>query len=132
MHVNFSAVTAATLVSYVFGSLWYLVLGDSWRRSVGWVETVPSYRPTGLELTIGFIGQFVIAFALSGLITHMGGASLKTGLITAVGIWIGFILPTLTTNVVFQRRDRMLIWQDGLHWLIILAVQGVVLGLMGP
>ena len=131
MHINILAVGIATLVGYVVGSLWYLALGASWRRAVGWAETIPPYQPSPVELALGFLGQLVMAFALAGLLTHMGGASLKTGVITAFEIWAGFILPTLGTNVVFQRRNRTLIWQDGMHWLLILLVQGGVLGLRG-
>ena len=73
----------------------------------------------------------MMAVAMSGLLVHMGGASVRTGVVTAGGVWLGFILPSLATNVIFQRRDRTLIWQDGLHWLLVLAGQGWVLGVMG-
>ncbi len=131
MQVNILAILAATLVSYILGSLWYLWLGKSWRQAVGWSEDGPAYRPSPFELMIGLIGQLVMAVALSGLLNHMGGPSIRVGLITAFGIWVGFILPSLATNVIFQRRSKTLIWQDGLHWLLILASQGVVLGLLG-
>lgn len=130
MSVNLSAILAATLASYLLGSLWYLMLGPAWRAAVGWTETVPPYRPAAFELAIAFICQLILAIALSGLMAHMGGASVRTGIITAVAAWAGFILPTLTTNMIFQRRNRALIWQDGLHWLLILATQATVLGAM--
>ena len=130
MSINIIAIVAATLASTVVGSLWYLMLGKSWRAAVGWTEGGPAYRPSPLELGVALIAQLVMAVALSGLLAHMGGASVRSGLITAVGIWLGFILPSLATNVTFQRRDKRLIWQDGLHWLLILAVQGVMLGLL--
>jgi hypothetical protein len=131
MQVNIMAILAATVVSYILGSLWYLWLGKSWRHAVGWTEDGPAYRPSPFELIIGLIGQLIMAIALSGILAHMGGANLRTGLITAFGIWLGFILPSLTTNVIFQRRSKTLIWQDGLHWLLILASQGIVLGFLG-
>ncbi len=131
MHLNIVAILGATLASYVLGSLWYHMLGKSWRAAVGWTENEPTYRPTLFELGVGLVGQLILAVALSGLLAHMGGPSVRIGLITAFGVWIGFVLPTLSTNVIFQRRVRNLIWQDGLHWLLILATQGAVIGAMG-
>ncbi len=130
MNVNITAIFAATLMSYVLGSLWYLWLGKSWRTAVGWSEETPAYRPSAFELFVALAGQLVMAIGLSGLLTHIGGVGVKAGLIAAFAIWLGFVLPTLTTNVIFQRRNRALIWQDGLHWLLILTSQGAVLGLL--
>jgi hypothetical protein len=105
MQMNFIAILVATVASYVLGSLWYLLLGRSWRAAVGWTETRPAYRPTPVELLIAFLGQLVLALALSGLIVHMGGATVRTGIITALIVGFGFVLPTLATNVIFQRRN---------------------------
>ena len=131
MAINLIAILAATFASYIIGSLWYVWLGKAWRSAVGWAETVPPYRPSPFELIVALIGQLVLAIALSGVITHMGGPSLRISLITAFGVWLGFILPTLSTNVIFQRRNLSLIWQDGFHWLVVLATQGAVFGLIG-
>ena len=131
MTINVIAILAATVASYILGSLWYVWLGKSWRSAMGWAETVPPYRPSPVELAVGFIAQLVLAIALSGIIFHMGGASLRISLLSAFGIWLGFIMPTLSTNVVFQRRNFNLIWQDGFHWLVVLLAQGGVMGLLG-
>ena len=130
MQFNIIAILTATFVSYVLGSLWYLWLGKSWRSAVGWNEDGPAYRPTPFELIVGLAGQLVMAIALTGFLAHSGGTGVRSGLIAAFGIWLGFILPSLATNVIFQRRNKTLIWQDGLHWLLILSSQGSVLGLM--
>ena len=128
MTINIKAILAATLLSYVLGSLWYLAIGKSWRAAVGWRDEGVAYRPTGLELVVALIGQLMMAVALSGLLFHMGRGTSRAGLITGFFVWIGFIAPSLATNVIFQRRNWALIWQDGLHWLLVLAAQGAVLG----
>lgn len=93
-------------------------------------EGGPAYRPTPFELIVGLIGQLIMAIAFSEFLAYIGGVGFRSGLIAAFGIWLGFILPSLATNVIFQRRNKTLIWQDGLHWLLILASQGLVLGLL--
>ena len=130
MDIDITAVLAATFVSYVVGSIWYLWLGKSWRRAVGWGEEGPAYRPSAFELLVGLLGQLIIACVLFSLLAHLGLTGVRSALIAGFGIWLGFILPSLTTNIIFQRRNKKLIWQDGLHWLLILASQGIVLGLL--
>ncbi|CAN5191664.1 hypothetical protein BH09PSE2_BH09PSE2_10970 [soil metagenome] len=131
MHLNVVPILGATALSYVLGSLWYLMLGKMWRATVGWAETTPPYRPKPLELVVALVGQLVMAIALDGIVTYLGAGGVRGGLLAAGLVWGGFILPTLATNVVFQRRNPGLIWQDGLHWLVILAAQGVVIGWLG-
>lgn len=129
MQINITAVLAATVVSYVVGSLWYLWLGKSWRSAVGWNEEGPAYRPSPFELAVGLIGQLAMSCALSGFLNYIGGVDIRTGATVAFAIWLGFVLPSLATNVIFQRRNKALIWQDGLHWLFILEVQGLILAM---
>ena len=122
------APVAAILASYVLGSLWYLALGRRWRDAVGWVEGAVPYRPKPAELVIAFMGQSVMAGALWVLMGRMNTTGLLQGLLTGAAIWFGFVLPTLATNIVFQRRDPSLVWQDGGHWLLLFAAQGAMLG----
>ena len=122
------AIAAATIASYVLGSVWYLALGSHWRSAVGWVEGPVPYRPKPIELAVAFAGQLFMAGALWIAIGRMHTAGAVEGCLTGAAIWLGFVLPTLATNIVFQRRNLSLIWQDGGHWLLLLAVQGAVLG----
>ena len=122
------AIIAATLASYLLGSLWYLALGRKWRNAVGWVEGPVPYRPKPAELAVAFVGQSIMAIALWIVIGRMNATGVMQGVLTGAAIWLGFVLPTVTTNVVFQRRSPSLIWQDGGHWLLLLAAQGAMLG----
>lgn len=128
MNVAALVIIAATLASYALGSMWYLALGHQWRSAVGWVEGPVPYKPKPAELAVAFAGQLTTAGALWIAIGRMNTAGVAQGSLTGAAIWLGFVLPTLATNVVFQRRNRSLIWQDGGHWLLLLAVQGAVLG----
>ncbi len=130
MHFNLLAISAAVIASYVLGSLWYLLLGKSWRAALGWREDGPPYRPTPFELFVGFAGQLAMAAGLYAGLTQLGAHAIPVSLAVAFGIWAAFILPSLATNVVFQRRNNILIWQDGLHWLLILTVQAGMIALL--
>lgn len=124
------AIIAAIVASYILGSLWYLWLGRSWRAAIGWIEAGTAYRPSQFELIVGLVGQGMMAIALSGILATLGSPGAVSAVKTAFFLWLGFILPSLATNVIFQRRNKTLIWQDGLHWLLILASQALVLALL--
>src|SRR5262249_40864773 len=61
----------------------------------------------------------------------VGPSPLRTAIISAVVLWLGFILSTLMVNYSFARRPRVLIAIDGGHWLAVMLVMAVILGLMG-
>ena len=115
MALDLPAILAATVASYIAGSVWYLVLGRRWRAAVGWVEGPVPYRPSPVELGIALIGQLVLATSLAVLVHP---ATLAAGIVAGCAVWLGLVLPTLATNVMFQRRTPALIWMDGGHWLL--------------
>ena len=46
-------------------------------------------------------------------------------------MWFGFVLTVLVTNHGFQGAKRELTVIDGGHWLGVMLLQGLVIGLMG-
>lgn len=109
------AISAAVFASYVLGSLWYLAIGKKWRTSLGWTDGSVPYRPKPVELAIAFLGQVLMALVLWVAIVHENSFGVEEGALVGAVIWLGFVIPTLTTNIVFQRRSLALIWQDGGH-----------------
>lgn len=124
------SVFLATIVSYVLGSLWYLLFGKIWRKSLDWTETFHKpYRPKPFELIFAFIGQLIIAIFLFWLFNKLQVSTLKETILYDCIIWGLLILPTLSTNVIFQRRSLNLILIDGGHWLLIILTLGIILNL---
>ena len=130
MHIPYAAILAAAVASYIAGSLWYMALGTSWRAALGWAETGEPYRPAPLAMIVAFVADLAMATALSGVLFHLGSSGLRRSMIAAALIWAGFVLPSLATAVMFQKRSPRLILIDGGHWLLVLLVIGAVLGVM--
>lgn len=127
MITHLASILAATLASYVAGSLWYLALGAPWRAALGWDAAAP-YRPRPHELAIAFFAQLAMATCLAYAMRGMAVGGAGPGALLAAAAGLGLVLPSLATNVAFQRRSAMLIAIDGGHWLVVLAVIGAVLG----
>ena len=75
----------------------------------------------------------MMAWVLAGIIGHLGTdqVTAMNGLISATFVWFGFVLTSLTVNHRFQGATTSLTLIDGGHWLGVLLVQGLVIGLLG-
>ena len=80
---------------------------------------------------ITFLCQLVMAYMMAGVMGHLGQISVKGGVITALFVWIGFILTTQVVNHRFQMQKWSLTIIDCGHWLGVLIVMGIVIGLIG-
>jgi membrane protein YdbS with pleckstrin-like domain len=124
--VNLIAVAVAAIGSFIFGSIWYGVLGKAWMKAASLSEK--QTKPDPLTLAIAFVCQLVMAFVFAGIIYHAGESNIRTGIISALMIWVGIVLTTQIINHRFQGRPWSLTVIDGGHWLGVLVVQGILIG----
>jgi hypothetical protein len=138
--VNYLAVFIAAIAGWLVGAAYYMALGTQWMLAQGKdSETCKAEMAAKkgtpalwLPFVLAFIGCLVMAWALSGVLFHMGGAvSMRRAVIAAALLWLGFIATTLTVNYAFSGRRPMLTVIDAGHWLAVLVVMGIVFGLMG-
>ncbi|MEM8704250.1 MAG: DUF1761 domain-containing protein [Pseudomonadota bacterium] len=127
--INLIAVAVAGVASFIFGSVWYGVLGKAWMAAASLTEE--QTRPDPVTLGLAFVCQLVMAFVFAGVIYHTGQTSIQAGLISALMIWVGIVMTTQIINHRFQGKPWSLTVIDGGHWLGVLVVQGVVIGWFG-
>ena len=126
--INYLAVAIAAGVGFLFGALWYGLLGKQWMAALGLTEHP---KPAPGPFVIAFAAQLVMAWVLAGVVGHFGEVTPMTALTTAGLIWVGFILTTQTVNHRFQSASWSLTLIDSGHWLGVLLVMGLVIGLVG-
>ncbi|WP_422373902.1 DUF1761 domain-containing protein [Roseibium sp.] len=124
--VNLVAVAAAAIASFVFGSVWYGLLGKAWMRAASLTEA--QTRPDPVTLGLAFFCQLVMAFVFAGIIYHTSETNIRAGIISALMIWIGVVMTTQIINHRFQGKPWSLTFIDGGHWLGVFVVQGIVIG----
>ena len=131
--VNWLAIIVAAAAGYGVGMVWYWIFGKRWMAANGLTEAM--WKEGGVRGAIPFvlaaIANALIAIGFAGLLKHMGMSTLRSAIISAVALWLAFILSTLMVNYSFARRKSVLIAIDGGHWLAVMLVMGVILGLMG-
>jgi hypothetical protein len=139
--VNYLAVLIAGVAGWLVGAAWYMALGKQWMAAQGKTEeqckqeyeakkgTPAAWAP----FVLAFVGALIMAWVLAGLLGHFGagGVTVRSGLISAAFVWLGFVVTTITVNNAFTGRKAMLTVIDSGHWLAVLLVQGAIIGAMG-
>jgi Protein of unknown function (DUF1761) len=131
------ALPLAAVLSFMFGGLWYGILGKRWMRAAGLTEerikAAGGQTPTTLVITL--LCELLMAWMLAGLLLHMAKAGIKAttvnGMISSAFIWAGFVMTSLIVGHRYQMRPWSLTAIDGGHWLGVLLIQGAILGRFG-
>ncbi len=132
--LNFWAVLLAAAASFVFGGIWYGVLSKQWMAAAGLTESdvKGSGGPSPLPFIITFLAQIIMAWMLAGIVLHLSrsgiAANVRSGMISAFFIWLGFMATTIVVNHQFQMQKATLTLIDTGHWLGVMLIQGAVLG----
>jgi hypothetical protein len=134
--LNYMPVIVAAIASFIFGGVWYNAFSRQWMEALGRTsDTMPRDRGAVGLYVAAFAAQLIMAWMLAGVLFHLaaGGlpTSLRTGLISAAFLWLGFVITTLVVNYSFQGARPLLMVLDGAHWLGVLLIQGAILGWWG-
>lgn len=128
LDVNWLAVVLAALAGFVVGGLWYgPIMGRSWMIAVGKTEddlkNVNPAKLYGLTFLLAMLASWTLAHTFA---SYAKDLSALVKVLTAFGVALGFILPALWTNYLFQEAKRPLYWIDGVYWLLFYTAMGLV------
>ncbi len=138
LSVNFLSIFLGAAAAWVFGAIYYTALSASWLAAQGKsLEQCKAEQAAKqgfakfAPFVIVFVAEVVIAYALYGILVHMGAFTLRAGIISAALCWFGFVLTTSGVNNVFQGRKFMLTVIDAGGWLGAFLLIGAIVGWMG-
>jgi hypothetical protein len=129
--INYWAVAIAAVVGYATGAAWYMSLSKHWMAAQGFTKDAVHANRSSVPFIVTLVANVIMAFMLAGVIGHLGDVTLRNGAIAGLFIWFGFVLTTLASNYSFGRRSYRLLAIDAGHWLLVLVLQGVVIGAWG-
>ena len=86
-----------------------------------------------MPFIVSIVALAIMAVVLAGTIGHLGPGqvTLKNGVVTALFMWVGFVITTMAVNNAFGQRKASLTIIDGIHWLGVLVIQGAIIGAFG-
>ena len=131
--MNWLAVLIAAVAGFAFGAAYYMSLSRPWLAAIGKTKEQIAAEGKGspLPFIVSIVALAVMAVVLAGTIGHIGQVTLRNGVITALFMWVGFVITTMAVNNAFGQRKASLTIIDGIHWLGVLVIQGAIIGAMG-
>ena len=105
MDLNYAEIIVASLAQFAFGAVWYTpVFGRLWGKIHGFdkvskVEQRKMMKSMGPFLALQLVVTIVTTVVLSTLLQNYSGDVSAYGL--AALLWLGFIVPTQVSAVVF-------------------------------
>ena len=94
-------------------------------------EDCKDKKPSPLPFIIVAIACLVMAYMLAGLMGHLANVTVRGGLISALFVWIGFVLTTIASNHAFEGIKPIVTAIDAGHWLAVLLLMGAIIGAFG-
>ena len=127
------SVVIAGFAGFMFGALWYSVLGKQWMTASG-VPLDQDGQPANQKDPVPYITSLLCAILVAGMMRHvfqLGGIdSPGTGLLSGLGIGFFLVSPWIATFYSFAARPRKLILIDGGYATFGCATIGTVLTLL--
>ena len=127
--INSIAVVIAALAGFGTGAVWYMALSKAWLAAIG--KTRQELPQSSRPFIAAIAALLVMAWMLAGLVGHLGEVTIWNGVVSGFFAWVGFVITTMGVNHAFGGVRPMLTLIDGGHWLVVLLVQGAIIGAFG-
>jgi Protein of unknown function (DUF1761) len=127
--INYLAVVVAAIAGFLTGWGWYSLFGKVWLRALG--KAKGDLKPTPVPFILSMLANLLMAYILAGVIGHVHVMTVRGGVISALFVWAGFVATTTVVTQQFEGQKPLLTAIDVGHWLAVLVVMGVIIGLFG-
>ena len=131
--MNYLAILIAAIAAFAWGAAYYMTLSKQWLAAVSTTREQLGEKRSPVPFIITFVALIVMAWVLAGTLGHLGPGqvTLKNGIVSALFLWLGFVVTTVFVNNAYPGRKYSLSVIDSIHWLGVLVIQGAVIGGMG-
>lgn len=138
IEVNFVAVLLSGVASMILGFMWYgpMLFGVAWMKERGLTKASLSKAQKemgklyGLSFVVSLVTAFVLSHVMSLSNSFYGYPMLTTGIMTALWMWVGFMMPVQLTGTIFGNKNWKLLAIDTGYQLASLLSMALVLSLM--
>lgn len=128
MRINYPAVAASAVGYWVLGALWYspLLFARPFIALKGYTpEQIAAMQTQGHAGEIGFalLTSLVLAYVLAHFVKFTGAETASSGALTGFWLWLGFVLTTNLSTVLFEARPLGLyLINNGYHLVAMLGM----------
>ena len=130
LEINWLAVVVAAVVTFVLGGVWYGPLfGRVWRTAEGQAEPQPGQKHPAVVYGLSFALMLVAAAFLAIVVGRDPNVPRAVGVGLVVGV--GWVATSFGVNYLFAGRRLALFAVDAGYNVVLFALMGVVIGLLG-
>jgi hypothetical protein len=128
MHNAIVVIGLAGLAGWIFGAIWYGVLGKVWQRALGLDPQACKDRKMPLTpLLVSLVAAWVMSAVLYQVLTNLGVMGTLNGIIAGLTIGIGFLATSVLVNNMFQQKRLMVTVIDAGHWVLAVTIEAAVI-----
>ncbi|MGA2350613.1 MAG: DUF1761 domain-containing protein [Terracidiphilus sp.] len=127
LHFFLLAVLVSAFYQWILGAIWYsLFFAKPWMALTG---HVPGSRPKGaiVGMISSFIGSLILSFMLAHVILWSGASTVCFGALIGFICWLGFTVPPLFAETIYEQRPYKLFAINAGYWLTALLGSGILL-----
>lgn len=129
MHNPWLAIGLAGVAAWLFGAVWYTGLGKVWQRALGLnPDDCKGKKMPVTPLVVCLLAEWVMAAVVYQLLSNLGTMGWMAGAIAGLTMGVGFLLTSTVVNNLFQGRKPALTVIDGAHWVLVVGIEGAVIG----
>ncbi|MBV8859595.1 MAG: DUF1761 domain-containing protein [Acidobacteria bacterium] len=128
MRINYPAVVASAAAYWVLGALWYspLLFARPFIALKGYtpeqLAAIQAQSHAG-EIGLAFLTSLVTAYVLAHFVKFTGAETAASGAHTGFWLWLGFVLTTNLSTVLFEARPLGLyLINNGYHLVAMLGM----------
>jgi hypothetical protein len=125
------AILAAGVAGWIWGAIWYGVLGKPYQRALGLnPDDCKGKKMPIAPMVAAFAAALVMSAVLYQLLANLGVMGVRDSMVTGLTVGVGFVLTTVMVNNMFQQKSPALTVIDGAHWVLALVVEAAVISLL--
>ena len=105
----------------------YMISGMAWYSKLLFGPSLPPAKPIRWAVPLSALTGFVIAFFLAFFEGYLNVTTAADGMFVGFCIWLGFILPTLFSAVIwYQQPLRLFFIHAGYRLFVLVAMGGLL------
>lgn len=130
MKINYPAVAVAAVAYWLLGAVWYTVFSAPFIALMRWTpEQLARIESEGAgrELGVALLASLLTSYVLAHFVKFTGADTASKGAQTGFWLWLGFVLTTNLSTVLFEQRPLGLYLINNGYHLVALLFMGALL-----
>ncbi len=131
--INYLAVLVAAVASMVIGYVWYhpAVFGKQWMKAMGKSEAQlkKEAQSKPYMYPVMFLASLVMSYVLAHVVFYTESITFADGALAGFWSWLGFVVTTAITDVLFENKSRELYMLKMGYHLVTMVVMGGILAM---